>query len=173
MKGYTMSIALYVAETWTLWKADQKNLDSLKMWCWRMMEYLYRFCDEEVHRFKEEKKILHAMKGRKAYWIVCIFRGNCLLEHVTEGKIETKGIRGRRHKHLIEDFKDKIGYWKLKEDTRPHSMGELAVEEAMHQSQGRLPNERLRHNLLSSMCAIDQQSFINMRNTCPCSAVCC
>jgi hypothetical protein len=99
-----------------------------------MMGYLYRSCDEVVHRLKEERYILHAMKGRKFNWIVYIFRGNCLLERVTEGKIERKEIKGRRHKHLIEDFKDKIGYWKLKEDTRPHSMGELAVEEAMHQS---------------------------------------
>jgi hypothetical protein len=28
------SIALYGAETWTLWKVDQKYLESFEMWCW-------------------------------------------------------------------------------------------------------------------------------------------
>jgi hypothetical protein len=28
IKGYTLSIVLYVAETWTLRKVDQKNLDN-------------------------------------------------------------------------------------------------------------------------------------------------
>ena len=35
VKCYTCSIALYGAETWTLHKADQKYLESFKMWCWR------------------------------------------------------------------------------------------------------------------------------------------
>jgi len=26
-----------------------------------------------------------------------------------------KGRRGRRHKHLLDDLKEKRGYWKLKE----------------------------------------------------------
>jgi len=29
------SIALYHAETWKLWKVDQKYLESFEMWCWR------------------------------------------------------------------------------------------------------------------------------------------
>ena len=29
------SIALYGAETWKLWKVDQKYLESFEMWCWR------------------------------------------------------------------------------------------------------------------------------------------
>ena len=164
MKCYILSIALYIAETGTLRQGDQKYLDSFEMWCWRMMEHLYRSYDEVLHRLKDERNILRAMKRRKANWIAYIFRGNCLLEHVTEGKIERTGIRGRRHKHLLEDFKDKEGYWKFKEDTRSHPVAELALEEAMYQSQGRL---RLRNK------ANAKQSFTNMRNTCPCSAVCC
>ena len=30
--------ALYGAETWTPRAADQKYLESFKMWCWRRME---------------------------------------------------------------------------------------------------------------------------------------
>jgi hypothetical protein len=58
-----------------------------------MMDQLYRSCDEVLHRFKEERNILHAMKGREADWIVYILRGNCLLVHVTERKIERTMVR--------------------------------------------------------------------------------
>jgi hypothetical protein len=38
VKRYIWSMALYGAETWTLWAVDQKNLESFEMWCWRRME---------------------------------------------------------------------------------------------------------------------------------------
>ena len=38
VKCYIWSMALYGAETLTLRKADQKNLESFEMWCWRRME---------------------------------------------------------------------------------------------------------------------------------------
>jgi hypothetical protein len=47
-------------------------------------------------------------------------RGNCLIKHVTEGKIEGRievmGRRGRRCKQLLDDLKERRGYWKLKEE---------------------------------------------------------
>jgi len=33
VKCYILSMALYGAETWTLWVADQKHLESFEMWC--------------------------------------------------------------------------------------------------------------------------------------------
>jgi hypothetical protein len=48
-----------------------------------------RVTNEEVLRtVKEDRKILHTIKIRKATWIGHILRRNCLLKHVTEGKIE-------------------------------------------------------------------------------------
>jgi hypothetical protein len=38
VKCYIWSIALYGAKTWSLWKADQKHLESFELWCWRRME---------------------------------------------------------------------------------------------------------------------------------------
>ena len=38
LKCYICSMALYGAETWTIRAADQKHLESFKMWCWRRME---------------------------------------------------------------------------------------------------------------------------------------
>jgi hypothetical protein len=66
------------------------------------------------------RNILHTIKWQKVNWIGHILRGNCLLKHVIdrkiEGNIEVMGIRGRRHKQLLDDLKKKRGHWKLKDD---------------------------------------------------------
>jgi hypothetical protein len=77
-----------------------------------------KYCIESRRRETSHKQ----QKGRKANWIGHILRRNCLLKHVTEGKIqgriEVKGRRGRRIrcKQLLDDLKEKRGYWKLKEE---------------------------------------------------------
>jgi hypothetical protein len=75
---------------------------------------------EVLHRVKEERNILHAIKIRKANWISHILRRNFLLKHVIErkleGRIEMTGRRGRRRKQLLDDLKEKRRYWKLKEE---------------------------------------------------------
>ena len=42
-----------------------------------------------------------------------LLRGNCLLEHVIEGKTEETGRRGRRRKQLLDDLRETGRYWKL------------------------------------------------------------
>jgi len=51
-------------------------------------------------------------------------RRNCLLKHVIEGKMT--GRRERRRKHILNGLKEKIGYWKLKEE----ALESAAFEEA-------------------------------------------
>jgi hypothetical protein len=47
--------------------------------------------DEEVlHGVKGERNILQTIKGRKVNRIGHIVRTNCLVKHVTEGRIEGK-----------------------------------------------------------------------------------
>jgi hypothetical protein len=124
VKCYIWSIAFYGTEMWTLLKVDQKYLESFEVWCWRRMEKISwtdRVRNEEVlHRVKEDRNILHAIKRRKANWIGHILCRNCLLKHVIEGKLEGRtemtGRRGRRHKQLLDDLKEKRRYWKLKEE---------------------------------------------------------
>jgi hypothetical protein len=76
--------------------------------------------EEVLHRVKEERNILHTIKRRKASLIGHILRRNFLLKHVIEGKLEGRiemtGRRGRRRKQLLNDLKEKIRYWKLKEE---------------------------------------------------------
>jgi hypothetical protein len=47
-------------------------------------------------------------------------RRNCLLKHVIEGnmvgRVDVTGRRGRKRKQLLDNLKEKRGYWKLKEE---------------------------------------------------------
>jgi len=53
-------------------------------------------------------------------------RRNCHLkraiEENIEGKIEVTGRQGRRHEQLLDDFKEKGGYWKLKKEALYHAV---------------------------------------------------
>jgi hypothetical protein len=70
--------------------------------------------EEVLDRVKEERNIVHTIKRRKANWIGHILRGNCLLKHVIEGKLEERiemtGRRGRRCKQQPDDLKEKRRY---------------------------------------------------------------
>jgi len=59
-------------------------------------------CEEVLHGLKGERNILHTVKIRNANWIGYIWRRNCLLKHViegrTEGMTENTDRRGRRRK---------------------------------------------------------------------------
>jgi len=54
----------------------------------------------------------------KANWIG--HNRNCLLKHVIEAKIEgsveVTGRRRRRRKPLLDNLKEKTGYWRLREE---------------------------------------------------------
>jgi hypothetical protein len=94
------------------------------MWCWRRMEKISwtdRVRNEDVLlRVKEQRNILHEIRKRKVNWIGHILRRNCLLQRITEGKIqggiEVIGRLGRRHMKLLDDLKERRGYSHLKEE---------------------------------------------------------
>ena len=53
--------------------------------------------NELLQRVEEDRNILHTIKRRKANWIGHMLRRNCLLKHVTEGKIDGRTkVTGRR-----------------------------------------------------------------------------
>jgi len=99
------------------------------MWCLRRMDISWtdHVRNKDVlHRVKAERNFLHTMKRRKANWIGHILCRNCLLKHITEGKmggmIEVRGRQGRRCAQLVDDHKEKRGYWKLKEEALDHTL---------------------------------------------------
>ena len=130
MKCYTWSIALYGAETWTLRAVDQKHLESFEMWCWRRMEKIswtdHVRNEDVLLRVKEQRNILHEICTRQANWIGHIWRRNCLLQWVSEGKIqggiEVTGRQGRRRRKLLDDLKERRGYTHLKEEALDRTM---------------------------------------------------
>ena len=64
--------------------------------------------EEVLLRVKEQRNIVHEICKRKANWIGHILRRNCLLQRVSEvkvqGGIEVTGRQGRRRRKLLYDF---------------------------------------------------------------------
>jgi hypothetical protein len=124
VKCYIWSIALYGAGTWTIRTVDQKHLESFEIGCWKRMEKIswtdHVRNEDVLLSIKEQRNILHEICKRKANWIGHILCRNCLLQRVTEGKIqggiEVTGRQGRRHRKLLDDLKERRGYSHLKEE---------------------------------------------------------
>jgi len=74
--------------------------------------------EEVLHSIKEDRNTLRTRNRRKVNSIGHILRRNCLLRHVTEGKVEGNigmtGRRGRGCKQLLDDLKEMRRHWKLK-----------------------------------------------------------
>ena len=76
----------------------------------------FRFVQQCLNQLGHRVTINRSM----ANWIGHILRRNSLLKHVINGKIgeriEVLGRRGIRCKQLLDDLKEKRGYWKLEEE---------------------------------------------------------
>jgi len=82
--------------------------------------------EDVLLRVKEQRNILHEIRKRKVNLISHILGRNCLLQRVTEGKIqggmEVTGRQGRRRRKLLDDLKERIGYSHLKEEALDRTM---------------------------------------------------
>src|SRR5215469_2859018 len=76
--------------------------------------------EEGLLRVKEQRNVLRETRKRKANWIGHTLRRKCLLQRVIQGKIkggiEVTGRRGRRHKKLLGDLKERRRYSHLKQE---------------------------------------------------------
>ena len=86
-------------------------------------------CDKSwnvLQRVKEERSVLHTIKGCKDNWIGLILRSYCLLKHVVEGniegRIEVAGRRRRKHKKLRITWRTKEDTENWMRSTRSHSV---------------------------------------------------
>jgi hypothetical protein len=82
------------------------------MWCWRRVEKMnwnYHARCELLLRGKDERNIIHTIKGREGNWIGHILRRNCLPKYLIEEEIERRIVvtvkRGRRRKQLLDNLK--------------------------------------------------------------------
>ena len=88
--------------------------------------------NEVLHAVKEKKNVLRTVKSRNTNWIGHILRGNCILKHVIEGRMEGTRRRRRRHLQLLDDLKVKRRYWNRKKEAIDHTWyGELSLEKAV------------------------------------------
>ena len=91
VKCYIWSIALYVAQTWTIQAVEKNTWKVLKCGAGRM-EKISRTDhvrnEEVLLRVNEQRNILHEISKRKVSWIGHILCRNCLLKQVIEGKIK-------------------------------------------------------------------------------------
>ena len=72
--------------------------------------------EQVLERIGEKRTLLNNIIRRKANWIDHILRRNCFLHDVIEGQItEVKGV-GRTRTKLLDDLRNRIGYWELKEE---------------------------------------------------------
>ena len=78
--------------------------------------------EEVLLRVNEQRNILHEIRQRRANWIGHILHRNCLLKQVIEGKIKGEMEVARRRKKLLDDRKDRRGYFHLKEEALDRTM---------------------------------------------------
>jgi ribosomal 50S subunit-associated protein YjgA (DUF615 family) len=82
--------------------------------------------EDVLLRVKEQMNILHEIRKRKANWIGHILRRNCLLQRVTEEKIQegidVTGRQGTRRRKLLDDLKERREYSHLKEEALDRNM---------------------------------------------------
>jgi hypothetical protein len=79
---------------------------------------IHSFVEDMLQIVKEEGNSLQTMKRRKANWIGHMMQRNCLIKQIIEEKIQVMGSRGRRHKQLLDDLKEKSRYFKLREEAQ-------------------------------------------------------
>jgi len=74
--------------------------------------------EEVLHTVKEDMNVLHTLQIRNASWIGHILHRNCLLTDIADRKrgrrVEVTEVWGRRRKQLLNDVKEKRGYFKFK-----------------------------------------------------------
>ena len=82
--------------------------------------------EDVLLRVKKQRNILHEIRKRKANWIGHILRRNCLLQQVTEekiqGGIEVTGRQRRRRRKLLDELKERRGYSHFKEEALDRTM---------------------------------------------------
>jgi hypothetical protein len=76
--------------------------------------------EDVLLRVKVQRNVLHEIQQWKTNWISHILCRNCILQRITEGKIqgeiEVTGRQGRICTKLLDDLKERRGYSHLKEE---------------------------------------------------------
>jgi len=138
LKTYVWSVALYGSETWTIRKAEEKNILAFEVWCYRRIlkiSWIDRISNEEVfRRVGEERSFLKALKIRRAKLIGHSLRHNNLLGRIIEGSIEGKNSRGRPPLEYIGQLVKDLGcvtYYELKRKAEKREEWRIAANQPL------------------------------------------
>ena len=107
-KCFVLSVVLYGAETRTLRRNGQKQLEAFEMWVWRRMERV-KWTDKMknavvLERVGKGRIMLKVIRKRKRNWLGHWLRRNCLLKNALEGMVNGKKVRGRRRYKMIDNI---------------------------------------------------------------------
>jgi len=116
IKVLIWSVALYVADTWSLKKDEIQRLEAL--WLWRNMLNI-KWTDKIPNRVvlqqtEEEGSLVAKIKERQKTWVGHVLRSGNLLQRVIEGRIQGKPIRGRKRIGMLSGLIGKEDYTSLK-----------------------------------------------------------
>ena len=116
MKCFVWSVVLYGAETWTLRRNEQKQLETFEMWLEKDGACKVDKVKNAVvlERVEEGRIMLELIRKRKRNWLGHWLRRNCLVKDSLEGMVNGKKVRGRRRYQMI----DNIMIDELYEDTK-------------------------------------------------------
>ena len=92
---------MYGAETWALWRNEQKDWKHLRCgegWRDKIKNAVV------LKRVGQGKIMLELIKKRKRNWLGHWLRSNCLLKDALEGMVNGKKVRGRRRYHMIDNI---------------------------------------------------------------------
>ena len=108
VKYFVWSVVLYGAETWTLRRNEQKQLEGFEMWVWRRMERV-KWTDKiknavVLERVGEGRTMLELIKKRKRNWLGHRLKRNCLLKDTPEGMDNWKNVGERRRHQIIDNI---------------------------------------------------------------------
>ena len=95
VKFFVLSVALHVAETWTLRRNEQKRLEAYEVWIWRRMKRV-KWTDKiknavVLERVGEGRIMLEMIRNRKRNWLGHWLRRYCLLKDALEQGSSTRG----------------------------------------------------------------------------------
>ena len=105
MKAYVWTVATYGAETWTLNKKEESQLEAFEMWCYRRMERIswteHKTNDAVLIQVGETRKLLRSIQRKRLSYLGHVLRHDNLVHRIVEGRLEGKRGRGRPRNNFV------------------------------------------------------------------------
>ena len=122
VKAMVFPVVMYRCESWTIKKAEDQRIDTLKLWCWRtLLRVLWttRRSNQTILREISPEYPLEGpmLKRKLQYFGHLLQRAESLEKTLMVGKIEGRRRRGQQRMRWLDDIIDSIdmSFSKLRE----------------------------------------------------------